>query len=290
MLEQLRVIPYVWARSDTETYTDIRQRTNELAEFLPGRSMGTFGHPILLGTFAAVALILSIVIVTSSRRWTYLFIAALAASTILMSGTRSAAAAATVAITCLIVFQKGRFLLLRLLVGGTLAVLLLFYEQIIASVFNAEVIESVSFTHRSRILSSLPALLDRNDFAFIFGSGAGSIDQLFSDGIVSGYGTFRFFDNQYVRLVALSGIVGLMLFAIAAVRALWKGSRASRAMLVTLLVMMASFDTLTWDFTLVLTVIPLAAGVLVPHEKRSLRPAKYDAGHLLERTKGEQRT
>lgn len=260
-LEQLRLIPYIWARNNSATYTDIAQRPNEILEWLPGRSMGTFAHPILLGSFAAVALVLCVVAAATTRRWSWLLLGCLAAGTLLLSGTRSAAAGALVALTLWLVLRRGNLLVLRLAVGIVLVVVALNLDQLTSSIFSTEVIASTSYVHRTRVLSSIPSILARDDVAVLFGSGAGSVEQLFADGVVTGASGFRFFDNQYIRLLALSGLVGLLLFIAAAFRGLRRGNEASRAVFVVILVMMASFDTLTWNFSAFLTAILLAGAL-----------------------------
>ena len=261
LLEQMRAIPYVWARSLTATYTDIGFRNNEIASWLPGRSMGTFAHPILLGTFAAIAFVLCVVAFAGTRRWRWLLLAVVAAGTLSLSGTRSAAAGALVALTLWLVFRRGSLLGLRIGAGLILVLIAVNLDQLTSSLFNSEVRNSTSYIHRTRVLSSIPAILDRDGLTFLFGSGAGSVEDLFSSGIVQGSSGYMFFDNQYVRLIALSGIVGLTLFFIAAARGFRVGNEASRAALVVVLVLMASFDTLTWNFSALMSAIFLSGAV-----------------------------
>ncbi len=271
LLEQAKIVPYVWARDETSTYLDIANRQNELAAFLPGRSMGTFAHPILLGTYAAVAVVLCILAFAATRRPGYLLLAVTAAGTLVLSGTRSAAAAAIVAIVLWLLLRPGRQLLLKTLLCVGVAIAALNFDTVMAKLFNSTIVGSVSYVHRTRVLSSVPNLLARDDLTWLFGSGAGRIQGLFDTGVVSGYGTYLFFDNMYVCLLAVSGVVGLALFAAVAIRALFIGDGTSRIILILILVMMASFDTLTWNFSFLLTVLALGSGLALPGRKA--RPA-----------------
>lgn len=274
--EQLRVIPAVWARDQSAEYHDITLRTNELVPQLIGRSTGTFAHPILLGTFAAVTAVLCVLVAFRTRRAVYFFAAAAALTTLALSGTRSAAIAATVAIALYVVFTPGKARAFRVILGVAVLAIVL-NGQLLDRIVTAEVQSSASYQHRIRILSSVPSLLGRDDATVLFGSGATSVDQMFSEGVVVGYGTFRFFDNQYIRLLALSGLVALVLFAVVALRGVFIGNAASRAMLIVFLIMMASFDTLTWGFTYAQTIIALVGGIALPFSetrKRTVLPTQ----------------
>lgn len=277
ILEQTRVIGAVWTRDATEQYSNIALRTNELVPKLIGRSMGTFAHPILLGTFAAATAVLCLIVAFRTRRLVHYAAAAIAIATIALSGTRSAATAAIAALALYVILVPGRARILRVLLGVT-SIILVFNSRLLDSVLNSEVQTSASYLHRTRVLSSVPNLLSRDDATVIFGSGLSSIDALFTQGVVAGFSTFRFFDNQYVRLLALSGLTALILFAVIALRALLVGNSASRLVLVLVLVMMASFDTLTWSFSFALTIIALAGPITLPTEMHSPRKQAASRG------------
>lgn len=266
VLEQIRVVPYVWARDTQDDSYDIALRNNELAPMFIGRSEGTFAHPILLGMFCATTLTLCIVAAFRTRKWSYLIPALIAGGTLALSGTRSAAAAAAVGIALWLVLRPGRWLVLRLGFATVVGLIIGSGSDLRAYFTDSSLTGSVSYVHRTDVLSSLPRLLSRSGFDVTFGSGAGSIDSLFDSGLVSGFGDYHFFDNQYVRLLALSGVVGLLLFVIAAIVVFVRGTRSSRLLLVVVMVMMASFDTLTWSFSYFITIVALTGTALIPGE------------------------
>lgn len=271
-LEQARLVPVIWARDETAQYRDITLRFNELAPSLLGRSMGTFAHPILLGSFAALMTVLCLIVAFRTRLLRYYAAAAAATLTVILSGTRSAAVAVIVAVLLYLMLAPGKAQVVRSILGTLTVTVVLLNTQLIDRLLNADVQSSASYLHRTRILSSVPNLLARDDLALFFGSGAGSIDALFSQGVVTGFSTFRFFDNQYVRLLALSGVVSLVLFAGVVIRGLIIGNRASRVVLVVILIMMASFDTLTWGFAYLFTIIAVCGAVSLPQRPETPPP------------------
>lgn len=288
-LEQARIIPAVWSRDQSAQYHNILLRINELAPFLAGRSMGTFAHPILLGFFAAIATTLCLIVAMRTRRVRYLAPAALGVLTLALSGTRSAAAATAIALVLYMMLTPGRMRSLRILVGAT-AIVLAYNTELLGNIFSAEVVTSASYLHRTLIISSVPNLLERDEFSVLFGSGAGSIEKLFSDGVMSGLPGFHFFDNQYVRLLALSGVLSLVLFACVAIRGLVRGNRASRVVLCVVLVMMTSFDSLTWGISYLFTIIAVSGAIPVPgaDQKNTAAPAETRAESVRIRSEGRR--
>lgn len=263
LMEQRASWANAWPRGEV-AFDDISRRSNELIPFLSGRSLGTFGHPILLGTFALVALVACIVLFRVTREKRYLVLLPLSVVVLGLSGTRSAAVAYVLIIALVFAAAPGRLRALRMALVGLGAAVITSWNVVGILGFEG-VEETSSYLHRSRILASIPRLLDRDIATTIFGSGGSSGGELFNSGTLSGYPGYYFFDNQYVRILAFAGLLGLVLLVLAVVRTLRTRDVASRLLVVALGVMMASYDVLTWDFSFAI----LALAISVPLGLRS---------------------
>ncbi len=291
VLEQLRIIGPVWLREETALYQNIAVRVNGLLPDLTGRSIGTFSHPILLGVFAAAGLVLAIVsFVRSGRRAASAVLVLLAGTTLVLSGTRSAAAAAVAAIAVMFALAPGRMRPLRILFGLIVSVAAVFSNQILPRLGLADVEDSVSYVHRTEVLRSIPDLLRRPFENVLFGSGSSSVTELFAMRIVQGYGDYEFFDNQYVRTLAIAGIVGLGLLLLAILRGWMLGNMTSRALLVTSVVMMASFDALTWTFSFLVLVMGISGSLATSTRKKPTSPENPKVQSTMLSSRGQART
>ncbi len=79
---------------------------------------------------------------------------------------------------------------------------------------------SVSYIHRALVVGSWDTLWARDSATRLFGSGAGAGVELFREGVVRGAHNLLYFDNAYVSLFALSGLVALILFVAVLLRSL----------------------------------------------------------------------
>lgn len=260
-----------WPKGD-ENFDDIANRVNELFPVLEGRSVGTFGHPILLGTYAVLAFVACVFLYRHSRKRVYLLLACLTPLLLALSGTRNAAIAMAVVAALMFAFAPGRLRALRVVISlaaiGATSVI-----NVLDLLGLSGIGTTTSYQHRSRIIGSIPRLLDRDPFDSVFGSGGSSGGTLFGSGIVQGVPGYYFFDNQYVRVLAFAGVVGVLFLALALVVGLIKNDNAGRLVLIAMMVMSASYDVLTWNFSYLF----LFLGMAVPLGGLAAKPGSSTA-------------
>lgn len=250
-----------WPRGN-DAFDLIQNRVNELVPQLAGRSLGTLGHPILLGAFAVAALIACLFLYRATRHRRYLWLAALAPAAVALSGTRSAAAVMAFVIAAMFAFASGRARALRVMAAAMIVIVVLASTDSILRFFGfGNVEQTSSYIHRSEILGSLPRLLERSDVFVLFGSGGASGGELFGSGVMRGYPGYFFFDNQYVRIVAFAGVVGIVLLAAALVSGLRRTDPPAKLLILAMVMFMATFDVFTWNLTYVLFALSIVASL-----------------------------
>lgn len=255
LAEQRTARANVWPRGDAG-FDAISERSNELATMLVGRSIGTMGHPILLGTFAVVALVACLGMYKSTDRKRYLLFVPLVAGILVLSGTRSAAVAMLLLVAVVFAFAAGRGRPLRIVLVIAAAVAIPLFD-IPGLLGFAQVEQTSSYVHRSRILDSVPRLLDRQAVDVVFGTGGSSGEDLFGAGIMAGYPGYYFFDNQYIRILAFAGVVGLVILVASLIVGAIRTDRFGRLVLSAMVILLASYDVLTWDFSYVCLVLAM---------------------------------
>lgn len=268
-LEQISPRLAFWPRGTW--IDDISNRSQQLVPGLfSGRSMSLAGHPITLGFLSAVGVLVALELYRRRRHSGYLVLAFFGVISVLLAGARSAAAAGLI---CLIVaFVAGRGRAPRTILGVTLAGLVVIGIQVNAlSVFlNDSVQQTISYTHRTDVISSARQIYgNASDLERAIGVGEGNVAQVFQRSFLGMSDNYTFFDNQYVRLFAISGIVTLILVLIATLTGLIRGDRMTRLILIFTLIMFFSFDTLTWFSGAM--IFTIAASGLGSREYRSLR-------------------
>ncbi|MGZ8176966.1 hypothetical protein ACXVUM_03480 [Williamsia sp. SKLECPSW1] len=220
------------------------------------RVTGTLGHPLPLSFLMVVMFAITVAfadrIPVAVRRSMY--VACLGA--LLLASARSALIA-VVLVAVIAGLARRTVPTLIAAVFGVVAYVLIGGETI-AGWLGVDALEaSGSFTHRSGVLSALPALLDRDLGPLIVGTG---YDQ--QKGVIETFvGTsFSAVDNQFVGYLITGGLVAFVALIVALLVAAVQSQRM-RLPLLAVVVMFFSFDALSWlaPLSLVAVIIGLAA-------------------------------
>lgn len=244
----------------------IAHRLNPIAPWLAGRALGSTSHPIPLGILMAICVVLCLWAAIKKGRTSYWIIAVAAAVVLLFSGTRSAILALIVAIVFWFSTTGGP----RRLPSYVLATMAFL---IVISSVDPETIPgmsgfsaSESYTHRANVLEFFPQLWQRDLFELFFGSGFTSISSLLQSSVFAGGSGIQVFDQEYIRTLTATGIIGFSLLVLALLEGLRRGNVPSRLVLICLAVTFFSFDTLSWNLLMTLFVIA-ASGPLFEVKK-----------------------
>ena len=264
-LEQTGTVDAIWPLR-VESLEKIDDRANVLLPALTGRSQSTFGHPIPFAVFASVAALVLLHATAQTRRPRYAGGVVVAAVALALSGTRSAVVAVLAALVAYgLANLRWRRLLAMIAATGILAIIALLVDLPTLLALDGRFESSVSYIHRSLVVGSWDALWARGEAAVVFGSGAGASAELFRAGIVRGASNLLYFDNAYVSLFALSGLVALVLICAVLARSLFGGALAIGGA-TFIAVMGFSFDEQQWQIVLVLlafcALLPRAFGTV----------------------------
>jgi hypothetical protein len=245
--------------------------TNPLLPFIDGRSMGTMAHALPFGTLMATAAVLAM-FTRWTRWWQWRLLTVVALSFgVLLSGSRSAVLAAVLAIA-LGVFLPGRrhAVLVRFAAVVTTAIILFTVDLSELPIFTS--LEGTgSLEHRLGALEAAGRLVDRPILEMLFGSGAGSLSELFASGFLQVDGFFAV-DNQLVQTFAVAGLVGLLCLLGVVVLGLARGDRSTRPAALCVFAMFFSFDILAWQSTALLFVVLAGLGSAPPSSAPVVRP------------------
>ncbi|MGY3128163.1 hypothetical protein ACVWW9_001662 [Agrococcus sp. UYP33] len=251
----------VWPRPDGSDR--LEGRVNHIAPWLAGRVLGTFAGPIPYGTVAGVAFLAALWMVIERGRRRFIWVLAIAAFGLLLSGTRSAILAVVLIVVMWLLVRSSASRPLIVCVGllGGAALLLL---SDVGALFGLQgFTDSTSYEHRTQILGSITDVLTKQDpLAVIFGNGDNARDLLVNGTITTTTGV-TVFDNQLVRELAASGVIGTTLLIAGMVMALRRGNGLSRMVVVFVGLMFLSFDALTWQSVSVLFLIACASPLAV---------------------------
>lgn len=222
------------------------QRTNPMFDDALVRSQGTFGHPLILGFFQGLVLVLAWT--NPARLASGARIAALAviALGLVLSGSRSAllVAAAAIAVHILLRFHLYAWLRGVLLISAAGTVVYLIDPGV--SDLVERTIDSGSWIHRMGSLAAVPRLLARTGWEYWWGSGYGSETELFQRGYIADSYGLRVVDNFVVYLLGTTGVVGLCLTLAVLLATFVLGARWVRALVVYVFGMFFSFDITVW--------------------------------------------
>lgn len=247
-----------WPRRDQTTYSV--EGTNHLLDGFQVRAMGTTGYVITLGILMACLLVLCVWAYGDSRKKRYLLFAVLAAGTIGLSGTRTAAIASLVGILVLVI--------LRWKIGSALSTILVLPLAFVASDrkavlallgFGEQITDTRSYEHRFGLIENASSLLTLPPDKLIFGSGESEAKGLVSSGFLGGVAEVGTFDNQYIRIAATFGLIGLALIVIVLLTAMVRGPRIVQAVIACLAVSMGAYDVLSWMSLFVIFIVFVAA-------------------------------
>ncbi len=270
--EQLGLVDTFWQLRQS-SLENIDDRANVLLPILTGRSQASFGHPIPFAVFLSVAVLILLHAAIATKRWRFAFGVVAALVGLLLSGTRSAVVALLVALLVYLVANIRWRRVLGIAAGaGLIAIggLLTDLPKLLSLDNTFE--SSVSFIHRTLVAESWASLWSQPATQLWIGAGAGATAELFRSGTVRGARNLVYFDNTYISLFALFGLVALVLFAGVL---LWSTRGGALAMSVAafIAVMGLSFDEQQWQITLVL----LAFGALMPRALGSLPAGQSSA-------------
>lgn len=234
--------------------------TNELVPALTGRATGTMAHPIPLGLLMAVGTVLALLAV---RRWALpvrLLAALGCGGGLLLSGSRSAALALVIAVLVALLVPG----VVRIdPLGRVVAALSVVVTLVLVDVTTLPAVTSLegtgSVSHRLGALQAVDRLVGRPLDETLLGSGAGSLQRLFAEGLLQSDG-FLAVDNQLVTTFAVAGLVGAVALAAAVLTGLVRGGRSTRPAALVATVMFFSFDVLEWTSTAVLFAVLVALG------------------------------
>ncbi|WP_139765941.1 hypothetical protein [Gordonia sp. i37] len=225
------------------------------SNIFPGllRGTGTLGHPLPMAFFFVVAFAFTLAF-SDQLDWRVRWIVCgLAIGGCLLAGARSALVAVAV-VFVIAVYRRS------VVASVFTAVVLYLGYQLIGSqkLHEALGIDSLlasgSYTHRSRVIASLPALFDQPLLRLLFGSGYKAEGKVIT--AILG-GRFSAVDNQFVTTMIASGLIGLLLFVAWLVRSAWVNHGQLLLPIVGIVVMFMSFDAMSWHATLALTVVVL---------------------------------
>jgi hypothetical protein len=233
----------------------IAHRLNPIAPRLVGRAMGSTSHPIPLGVLMAIFLIFCLWVAIHTRRRSYWLFCLFAAIVVIYSGTRSAILAIAVCLAFWFSTTGGAKRLPGYLLG-TVALLLIFVSVDPQTIPGfSGFYSSESYTHRANVLAFFPTLVDRSFFDLVFGSGYSSISSLLQSSFFSGGSGIQVFDQEYIRTLTATGLVGFTVLIMALVEGFRRGNLPSRLILICLSITFFSFDALSWNLLMTLFVI-----------------------------------
>lgn len=233
----------------------ITHRLNPIAPWLAGRAMGSTSHPIPLGTLMAICLVVCMWVAINGRRRRYWLVSVLASTVILFSGTRSAILAVLVSLAFWFSAAAGSKRLPGYVVGAVAFFIIAVSVDPQALPGLSGFYSSESYTHRANVLEFLPELMQRSFGDLFFGSGYGSIASLLQSSVFSGGSGIQVFDQEYIRTLTATGVVGFMLLMLTIVEGFRRGNVPSRLVLICLAVTFFSFDALSWNLLMTLFVI-----------------------------------
>jgi len=226
------------------------------------RAQATLGHPLVLAIFLGFGIFISI----SSRNKSVSMKAFEVAALLLgIYASGSSSVLITVLLSCLVLvirFTASRLRRGLLIMTGILTITVgyTYLESSVSAVLSD--VSGQSALHRLNSLLSISNLVFTRDvFSAMLGSGQGSVDSLFSKGIIENSVTHAI-DNQLVHSLATMGLIGLAVvltvFGLALVRS-WKLKDTSFPAIVFVVLMFFSFDLLAWSVPSLCIIVFLVA-------------------------------
>ncbi|MBX0300977.1 O-antigen ligase family protein [Cryobacterium sp. 1639] len=272
----------VWPRADGTD--NITHRVNAFLPSVIGRAMGSTAHPIPLGMLFGFCVVVCLWFALRRRSLFYLALGVLGIVGMALSGTRSAFVSLAGALLFWLVsaFWRKKAVLIPLiaaLVIGVPAAIFFVFANLGSGVRN-----SSSFVHRIGILDTASNLFKRDPLEVLFGTGFSSIVGLIEDGVIQGVDGIGVVDQEFVRTLAGTGVIGLLLMLAVIVLGLIRGSKLPSLLVVFVVVGFAAFDSLSWRLIFTLFVVAVASVYGVGAARRNNRES-----HTGLRTEDEQK-
>jgi hypothetical protein len=242
-----------YPRRDGETFRLIGD--NSLVPGLGMRVMATTGYAITLGLIAATLAALLVYAAVSSRRWVLLLPAAAGLVVVALSGTRTAVIAVAVAVAVgLVSDRRTRRVALRI----GIPILILGVIAIAGYAIASGIVATQSWQHRWGVFWSVGRMFERPWHEVLFGSGFSDVSSLVTSGALGGDSWLGVVDNEFIRVTAGLGLVGVVLLIVSVAAALVASTPGQRVVVVSLVIGALAYDSGTWLSLLVLFVIALA--------------------------------
>ncbi|WP_207842621.1 O-antigen ligase family protein [Williamsia soli] len=228
----------LWASPVPESFKWPSDRLG--SEIIPGllRAQGTFGHPLLMSMFLAVGLALTARHHFNNPMHRYWITAV-----ILAGGFATGSRSTIIIMIAVLFFAYGPRTLSwvrgLVLTGLTLGFALLFSFS--TSGVYQRFSESDSVSHREGALDAAERLLDQSFTRAMTGSGWYSREWLFDRNFLQLDG-FLAIDNQFVSLIATSGLIGLGIFVAIIIGSVWFAQPEYRPAVLSLFAMYFVFD------------------------------------------------
>lgn len=250
--------PILWGY---KVYTNGQELHNEnhLLGDSVARIQGSLGHAIPFAAIITLGIVFLIVDWRRFARPAAFTCLLLLVTALILSGSRSAILAAIISTTFLLLKSDALPSRRRgaLIVAAAAAGAVLNADTISAQIDG--LFGSGSFSNRQDSLSSIPLLLDRPLAENLWGSGAATQPSLFAQGLLVSSG-FNVVDNQLVTTLATQGLIGATLLLLLFLVGLRRGDASSRAAVITMAVLLFSFDY----FVFTSMVTPLFAVLALP--------------------------
>ncbi|WNB85206.1 hypothetical protein [Cellulomonas sp. ATA003] len=246
--QTLRIAP-MWPPIGSST-NDIAARVNLVAPMLAGRSIGSLGHALPLGTLFATAVLVALLGVRMRTSARALAVAA-GLTGVVLSGSRSVLLVLVV-VLCLLFARRARSAAVPVILAAGAAVV--WWAANSGWLAAATDIQgSISYRQRVGVLSSGGALFDRPVVEVLVGSGWNSVSELFALGYLSGAG-LSVTDNEFVNTFARTGLLGLALLIAFLVTTYVRAGALGRVTVLMFGVLAFSFNVITIHSTAVLLV------------------------------------
>ncbi|MFB2599452.1 O-antigen ligase family protein [Herbiconiux sp. P17] len=246
------------------------------------RGQGTLGHPLVAALTILVGF--GLVLASTYRVIVKLVLMAALFLGIVATGSTSAIIAAIFCLTVgLIVTGSTSSRIARFAIVICVAIFVVTLSLVPSSLTDD--VSGVNSVHRTNSLLAFPRLItERSVFESLFGSGWGSATSLYERNVLINDGFFAI-DNQFTTIAAVSGLIGFLLFVSFLALILLKSRGAMRVVLLTLMVMFASFDVLSWVATSSLFVVCVALALREAQDasdasQQSLRPGDRSPADL----------
>lgn len=248
----------MWPRADGSDL--ITHRSNSVAPFLLGRAMGSASQPIPYGILVGFCVLVCVWYLVMKRRYWLLLPTALGGAALVFSGTRNAILGVLVGIAVwfLLQFWRKRLVVIPFLALAAIGAPVAVYVGFLAG--GDELANSSSLVHRLGILETAGNLFQRAPMDVLFGTGFSSIKGLIESGLISGADGLTVIDQEFVRTLAGTGIVGLALLLVTLALGFLRGSQLTRILIAFLAVGFIAFDSLSWRLIQTLFVFVVSYG------------------------------